>query len=74
MRSWLALIGGLIVVVAAVAHVVVRVRMKPPDDLDDYYHEFEDQHPAYQRYIRWRHWTFGAASIGVLLLFLAMVL
>jgi hypothetical protein len=74
MRSWLALIGGLIVVVAAVAHVVVRVRMRPPDDLDDYYHEVEEQHPAYRRYLRWRYWTFGAASIGALLLFLATVL
>jgi hypothetical protein len=73
MHSWLALFGGLIVVVAAVAHVVVRVWMRPPDDLDDYDHEFEEQHPAYRRYILWRDATFGAASIGVLLLFLATV-
>ncbi len=71
MRYTMILLGGLLVVLGVIGNLYVRVRMKPPADLDDYYHEFEDQHPGYQRYTRWLQWTLGAASLGVLLLFLA---
>ena len=74
MRLWLIIVGGLGLVLSAAAHIYVRLRMRPPEDLDGIYHEFEEQHPAYRRYIRWLHWTLGAASIAVLLLFLAQVL
>jgi len=73
MRFVLIILGGLWLILGGGAHIYVRLRMRPPEDLDGYYYEFEDQHPAYRRYMRWRQWTFGAASIGVLLLFLAWV-
>ena len=74
MRFWLVILGGSGLVLGAVAHLYVRLRMKPPEDLDDYYHEFEEQHPAYRRYLQWRQWTMGVASLGTMLLFLALVL
>ena len=57
------------------AHVYVRVRLRPQDDseLDDYYYEFEDQHPGYARYTRWLRITLGGAALGILLLFLVFM-
>ena len=43
-------------------------------DLDDYYYEFEDQHPAAQRYERYCRLTFTGAVISAVFLFAAMVL
>jgi hypothetical protein len=74
MRFMLVLCGGLCVVLAGAAHLYVRLRLRPPEDPEETYHEFEDQDPAYARYTRWLQWTFGAISAGVLLLFLAIVL
>ena len=70
----LAIIGGTVLVLAGAAHLYVRLRMRPPEDLDGFYHEFEDEHPAYRRYVRWLQLTFGAVSLGTLLLFLAGIL
>ncbi len=68
--------GGLLFLASAAAHVYVRIRLRPRDDsgLDDYYHEFEEQHPEYARYTRWLHITLGGAAFGILLLFLISVL
>jgi len=68
--------GGVLFLASAVAHVYVRIRLRPGDDsgLDDYYHEFEDQHPEYARYTRWLHITLGGAAFGILLLFLVSAL
>lgn len=73
MRIWLIILGGGLVVLAGLAHLFVRIRMRPPEDLD-VYHEFEEQDPVYARYLRWRQWTLGAACLGTMLLFLAVVL
>jgi len=73
MRIWLIILGGSGLVLAGVVHLYVRICMRPPDDLD-VYHEFEEQDPAYGRYLRWSQWTLGAACLGTLLLFLALVL
>jgi hypothetical protein len=73
---FLYIAGGLLFLASAAAHIYVRIRLRPRDgsDLDDYYHEFEEQHPEYARYTRWLHITLGGAAFGILLLFLVSIL
>lgn len=68
--------GGFIFLGSAAAQVYARVRLRPSDDsdLDDYYHEFEDQHPEYARYNRWLTVTNAGVALGMLLLFVGVVL
>ena len=75
MNMFFCILGGLLFLVALIAHLYVKVslRPKPGSDFDDYYHEFEDQHPGFARYTKWSKITFTAAVIGALLLFLAVV-
>lgn len=70
------IIAGPLFLISLGAHLYVRIRLRPRDnsDLDDYYYEFEDQHPAYAKYIKWSRITFAAAAIAALLLFLATVI
>lgn len=72
----LYIIAGPLFLISLAGYVYVQVRLKPKDDsdLDDYYWEFEDQHPAYARYLRWSRITLTAAALAALLLFLATVL
>ena len=67
--------GGFLFLGSVIAHIYVRVRLKPgPDsDLEDYYHEFEEHHPEYARYTKWLRITTSTAALGVLLLFLGIV-
>jgi hypothetical protein len=59
--------------VSLAAHIYVRIRLRPKDpDLDDYYHEFEEQHPEYARYTKWLKITFTGLALGALLLFIAI--
>ena len=76
MTIFIYIIAGLLLIISAIANIVVRITLKPKDnsDLDDYYYEFEDQHPQYKRYLKWSKITFACICIAVLLLFLAMVL
>lgn len=71
----LYIVGGFLFLASLAAHVYVRVRLRPRDnsDLDDYYYEFEDQHPQYARYTKWLRITLSGAAIGILLLFLVFV-
>jgi hypothetical protein len=59
--------------ISLTAYVYVQLRYKPKYDvdLDDYYYEFEDQHPALAKYNKWSQITFGAAVIAALVLFAA---
>lgn len=68
--------GGLLFLVSVAAHLYVRVRLRPGEDsgLEDYYHEFEDQHPEYARYTLWLRITLSTAALGLLLLFIGAVL
>ena len=70
------LIAAPVFVVSLTAHIYVKMRMAPKDDsdFDDYYHEFQDKHPAYAGYQKWSKITFSAAVISALLLFLARIL
>lgn len=69
------LIAGPMFVISIVAHIWVKLRMRPgaDSDLDEYHYEFEDHHPGYARYEKWSRITFAAAVISALLLFLALV-
>ncbi len=70
------IIAGPLFLVSIIAHIYVKLRLRPKDDsdFDDYYHEFEDSHPGFARYTKWSKITFTAAAVSVLLLFLAVVL
>jgi len=69
------IVGGFLFVGSLATHVFARVWLRPSEDsdLDDYYHEFEDEHPEYARYSRWLSITMAGATLGVLLLFLGVV-
>ncbi len=71
----LSILGGLLFLLSLLAHLYVRVYLRPrgKSDLDDYYYEFEDQHPGYARYTRWLQISLGGAALGMLLLFLGVI-
>ncbi len=75
MNTVLYTIAGPLFLVSIAAHFYVRLRLRPDDsDLDDYYHEFEDQQPGHARYAKWSRITFAGATLGVLLLFVAAMI
>jgi len=71
----LYIVGGLLFLGSLVAHVVVRIRLRPSDDseLEDVYYEFEDEHPDYARYNQGLKITMAGAALGMLLVFVGMV-
>jgi hypothetical protein len=75
MKLWCLLLGAPLFLGAVIAHLVVRTRLKPrSDDLEDVYYEFEEDDPAYARYLTWYKWTLWLASAAVLLLFLGVAI
>jgi hypothetical protein len=76
MDTILCTIAGPLFLISVAAHIYVRIRLRPKEgsDLDDYYHEFEDQHPQYARYTKWLKVTFTAIVISILLLFVALAI
>jgi hypothetical protein len=68
-------IGSLLFIVSVIAHIYVKLKLRPPKetDFDDIYWEFEDTHPGFARYNRAGQITFAAAVIGALMLFLSLV-
>ncbi len=76
MSSILLIIAGPVFIAAIIGRLWVWFRLRPKhdSDFDEYYHEFEDQHPDYVRYAKWSRITYTAAIISALLLFLALVI
>jgi len=76
MDTILWIIAGPLFVISLIAHIYVKLRLRPKEgsDLDDYYYEFEDQHPGFAKYTKWSNITFTAAVISMLLLFIAAVI
>ena len=69
----LCIIGGTLFLVSVAAHFYIRLRLRPKDeDLEDVYYEFEDQQPDVIRFEKWSRITFTAATIGILLFFIAV--
>jgi uncharacterized membrane protein YqhA len=75
MDTILYIIAGSLFLISFAGYLYVKLSLKPKEDsdLDDYYHEFEDQHPGLAKYTRWSKITFTVAVIAALLLFLALV-
>ncbi len=71
----LYIVACLLFLVSLTGYIFVRIRLRPRDDsdLDDYYHEFEEEHPGYARYLRWSRITFTGAVIAAMLLLLTRV-
>ena len=75
MDVFLIIIGGLLFLISVAAHFYVKLRLRPKDeDLEDVYYEFEDQQPDVIRYEKWSRITFTTATIGILLLFVAVII
>lgn len=83
MDTFLYIIAGPLFLISIAAHFYVKIRLRPPweslrtkenSDLEDYYYEFEDQHPEFANYVKWSRITFIAAVVGALLLFIAAVI
>jgi len=76
MGTALYIIAGPLFLISIAAHLYVKVRLRPKEDsdLEDYYYEFEDQHPDFAKYVKWSRITFIAATSGALLLFIAAVI
>jgi len=74
--TFLYIIAGPLFLISIGAHfyVKIRLRTKEDSDLEDYYYEFEEQHPDYANYLKWSRITFVAAVVGALLLFIAAVI
>jgi len=70
------IIAGPLFLISLAGYLYVQLRLRPKDDsdLDDYYYEFEDQHPRFAKYTKWSKITFAAASLAALLLLLAAVI
>jgi hypothetical protein len=76
MKTILLIIAGplFIVSLAAWLYVQIRLRPRPGDDWEDFYHEFEEQHPTIARYNKFSRITFTIAALAALLLFLALII
>ena len=76
MDTFLLLMAGPLFLASLAGHIYVKLRLGPKvgSDFDDYYHEFEEQHPGFARYAKWSRITLIGAAIGALLLFIAIVI
>jgi hypothetical protein len=75
MDTILYILGGPLFLISLGGYLYVKFRLKPKEgfDLDGYYYEFENQHPALAKYIKWSKITFTGIVIAALLLFIALV-
>jgi hypothetical protein len=75
MDTILWIIAAPLFVVSLAAHIYIRLRLNPKEgsDLDDYYYEFEDQHPGFAKYSKWSKITFTAVVVSMLLLLIATI-
>ena len=73
MRIGLVVIGAPLFVVAMLGYIYARLFLRVRDDLDHVYHEFEEQHEGYARFLKWERICLTMGSLAALLLFLALV-
>jgi len=75
MKTITCIIAGLLFLVSLAAHLYVRMRLRPTDpDLDEYYHEFEAEHPQHARYTKWLKITRAGIVISMLLMFATLAI
>ncbi len=75
MNAALYIIAGPLFLISIAGHFYVKLRLRPDDsELDDYYHEFEDQQPGYAEYEKWSRITLVGAVVSMLLLFVATMI
>ena len=76
MKAIIVLIAGPMFLLAISAHLYIKLVMRKQydNDLDDYYYEVEDRHPAIAKYEKWSKITFSTAVIAALLMFLMVVI
>lgn len=65
-----------IFLLAIIAHIIVKLKLRPKDDsdFDEYHYEFEDHFPGFEKYTKWSRITFTTAVISALLLFIAIAI
>lgn len=70
------IIAGFLFLIFFCAYLYVQKYMRPKadSDIDEYYYEFEEQHPEYARYLKWSRITLGCSALCALLLFLSLIL
>jgi len=68
----LMLIAGPLFLVSLAGHIYVKLKMRPSEDIAEYYHEFEDHHPDFAKYEKWSKITFTGAIIAALLMFVSI--
>jgi hypothetical protein len=75
MKSFFVVISSLLFIISIVAHIYVKIKLRPKQDsdFDDIYWEFEETHPDFARYSRLSQIAFAGMVFGTLLLFLALV-
>jgi hypothetical protein len=75
MKIILLSVGSLLFIVSVVAHIYVKLKLRPKQDsdFDEIYWEFEDTHEGFSRYDKLSQITFTGAVIGAILLFLAVI-
>lgn len=71
-RILLLLIGCPMFLISSAGYFFIRIKLKPQELPDDYYHEFEDRRPDIARYDRWSSIALTAAIISMLMVFLAI--
>jgi hypothetical protein len=72
-RILLLLLAGPLFLVSIGAYIYVQLRLKPDsDELEEYFWEVEDSHPALARYNKWSRITMSAAALAAMLLFAAV--
>ncbi|MFA6187350.1 MAG: hypothetical protein WC770_09125 [Phycisphaerae bacterium] len=76
MKMIILLIGGLVFAASVIAHLWVKIKLRPKQDsdIDEIYWEFEETHPELARYNKLSQITFAGIVIGTLLLFLSLAL
>jgi len=76
LETFLYIIAGPLFLISIAAHFYVEIRLHPKEnsDFDDYYYEFEEQHPDLANYLKWSRITFTSAAVSALLLFLAAII
>jgi len=76
MKAIIVIIAGPLFLLAISAHLYIKLIMRKQydSDLDDYYYEVEESHPAIAKYEKWLKITLSAAVIAALLMFVIVLI